>query len=550
MNDPLQAAFQLHKSGYLAEAEEKYRLLLASAPEHPRLLHFLGLVRHQRGDFIEAVRLIKDAISLVPTVPNWHANLGAALMASGEYPAAATAFRNAIRLDPTHGNAINNLGVVLKSLGELEEAIATLKTAIHLNPENRIAHSNYLFSITAHELLSPTDTLAEYRAWDLAHGRRESSFAVELWEPKDKLRIGYVSCDLYAHPVSAFITPLLRNHDPSRVEIYCYADVLNPDATTENVKKLVPNWRDIRRLSDQEAAEIVHRDRIDLLVDLGGHTAYNRLGVFAYRPAPVQATYLGYFGPTGMEAIDYWISDNELHPPHTEERTVETIYRLPRCWVAYEPPLVAPSPNQRMLGSPLTFASFNDATKLNEAVLRVWAAILGQCPRSRLHLQAKQFASSSICERIRRQLRDLGIGEHRVGFAGHGSLEDYFQRYHQVDIVLDPFPRTGGTTVADALWMGVPVVTLRGSRYASRIASSKLRGIGLGDWSAQSSEEYIATALQLARAPLLRAELRHTLRDHMRSSSLCDGHSLARAMEEAYFQMWAAKGQQALQSVS
>lgn len=550
MNELLQTATQLHQRGQLAAAAEQYVELRHRHPENPQLMFLLGTLHYQMGEFEESVCLLAQAIEKVPTDASWQTNLGAALVATRDYEGAQRAFETALKLNPTYANAATNLGVVLKSLGQIEEALTVQRDAVRLDPSSKITHSNYLFTLTAHELLSPADTLLEYQQWDRRHGREEVFTCVDRWESKSTLRIGYVSCDLYAHPVTRFLMPLLRNHDPDRVDVFVYADVQKADATTEQVKGLVPNWRDISRLSDPEAAALIQQDNIDILIDLGGHTAFNRLGVFAYRPAPVQATYLGYFGPTGMKAVDYWITDHELHPPDTEDASTEDIYRLSRCWVAYESPSMAPPPNRRFLGSPLTFASFNDVTKLSRQVLRTWATILLECPGSRLRLQAKQFADEGVRRRVTNTLEHLGVDKTRLQLVEHYGLSAYYKSYHGVDIVLDPFPRTGGTTVADALWMDVPVVTLTGRRYASRIATSKLRALNLGNWCAGSLIEYVNIALKLARSPMLRAEIRAGLRPHMRASSLCDGEGHARAMEEAYFDMWAKSNQRSAQSVT
>jgi protein O-GlcNAc transferase len=550
MNDLLHAATDLHRRGRLADAAVLYAELGQKHPENPTLMFLMGTLKYQLGETEEAVHLLRKAVARVPNEADWHANLGAALLARRDYNGAHRALLAARALAPAHPEALMNLSLVLKALGRIKEAAAFQLESVRSNPTDKNAHSNYLFTLSAHELLSPDETLLEYQRWDEAHGQQAALPKTDVWEPRSVLRIGYVSCDLYAHPVTRFLAPILRHHDPNRVAIFAYSDRERADSVTEQLKALTPNWRDIHHLSDRQAAERIRQDQIDILVDLGGHTAYNRLGIFAYRPAPVQATYLGYFGPTGMKAIDYWITDHELHPPDTTDASVEEIFRLPRCWVVYDSPEEAPPPNRRLLGSPLTFASYNDATKLNDDVLSTWATILLSCPDSRLRLQAKQFADGDVQSRVIETLARHGVDKTRLQFFGHDTLSAYYQSYHHVDIVLDPFPRTGGTTVADALWMGVPVVTMTGQRYASRIATSKLRAVNLGNWCAQSPEEYVNIAVKLAGSEMLRAELRAGLRTHIGSSSLCDGDGLVRALEEAYATMWARCRPQQTQSVT
>jgi predicted O-linked N-acetylglucosamine transferase (SPINDLY family) len=537
MHDLVHKALHHHQNGRLDEASQLYSCVLQEDPTNATVWHLLGLILYAQGKYNQAAAHIRKALANGTPEVDWYANLGGCLRATGEYAQAHDALTLALSLDPNHQDALNNMGIVLKSLGDIEGCIASLRRVIALNPHNTIAHSNLLFSLSAGELLSVEDTLNEYRAWDHQHGQREH-LPRRSTRQKTLLRIGYVSCDLHAHPVSRFLEPILRNHNDDVVTVFVYADVRRPDPTTETLKSLCKNWRSIHGIGDPEVAKLINEDEIDILIDLSGHTAYNRLGVFAYKAAPVQATYLGYFGPTGMSAIDYWITDHTLHPADTREQTQEIIYRLPRCWVAYSPPPEAPLPNVRMIDSPLTFASFNDATKLTTDVLNTWAEILKRLPNARLHLQAKQFQTPEICARFQAGFEARGVHQNRISFSPHTTIQDYFYQYHQTDIVLDPFPRTGGTTVADALWMGVPVVSLSGDRYVSRIATSKLHCLGLKGWACETKQAYIETAVHLAENSMLRAEFRRSLRAHVATSELCNGLGLTQALEEAYREIW------------
>jgi predicted O-linked N-acetylglucosamine transferase (SPINDLY family) len=387
--------------------------------------------------------------------------------------------------------------------------------------------------------------LEEQRAWDRVQGRagRLHRCAVRVREnhPERRLRIGYVSPDLHRHPVSYFFEPLLAAHDKTRFDVFCYANHPScySDDVTQRLQSLSGHWRSVLGRSDQELARIIHDDGIDILVDLAGHTYGNRLRAFTYRPAPVQATYLGFFAATGLEAMDYWVSDEVLHPLDTQEQAVEQIYRLPRCWVCYLPPAgapdVSPPPSRDVQ---VTFGSFNNLTKLSPEVIETWSQLLRQLEGSQLLVMDKPLGEIGTRQRLLEQFGGHGITADRLTLRSGAPFEQYLATYAEVDIALDPFPRTGGTTTAEALWMGVPVITLAGQRYVERISTSKLTAVGLQDLVASSREEYIRIALLLARNPSRRAELRGNLRDRMAKSPLCDAAGLANAMESAYESMW------------
>jgi predicted O-linked N-acetylglucosamine transferase (SPINDLY family) len=291
--------------------------------------------------------------------------------------------------------------------------------------------------------------------------------------------------------------------------------------------------------SDAELARLVSEDGIDILVDLAGHTADNRLRAFTYRLAPVQASYLGFFAGTGLAAMDYWITDEVLHPSDTAELSSETIYRLPRCWVCYQPselaPEVSPCPSS---GDQVVFGSFSNLSKLAPEVIQTWSQLLHKLPGSRLLLMARALRDPKIRALLEQKFASHGIPQERLLLRHGAPYDQYYATYAEVDIVLDPFPRTGGTTTAEALWMGVPVVTLAGQRYVERISASKLTALGLEDLIANSQEEYIETALSLANDQHRRTTLRANLRKRMAQSPLRDGGDLAREMESAYRSMW------------
>ncbi|HAN56139.1 MAG TPA: hypothetical protein DCQ77_08120, partial [Betaproteobacteria bacterium] len=341
--------------------------------------------------------------------------------------------------------------------------------------------------------------------------------------------------------VSFFFEPLLAAHDRTQFEIFCYASFSNDrsDAVSQRLRGLAEHWRLVGDKTDKGLARLIHEDGIDILVDLAGHTSGNRLKAFTYRAAPVQATYLGFFAATGLEAMDYWITDEVLHPLDTPELAREEICRLPRCWVCYQPSELAPSvsPSQNS-DDQIVFGSFQNLSKLTSELIETWSQLLQRLPGSRLLLMAKYLDDLQMRLLLIEKFASYGVKEDQLTFRESASYENYFATFAEVDIVLDSFPRTGGTTTAEALWMGVPVVTLAGQRYVERISASKLNAVGLQDMVAYSREEYIEKALSLAHDSGRRAELRGNLRERMAQSPLCDGVGLARAMESAYKAMW------------
>jgi predicted O-linked N-acetylglucosamine transferase (SPINDLY family) len=309
--------------------------------------------------------------------------------------------------------------------------------------------------------------------------------------------------------------------------------------TTQRLCGMAEHWRFAGSQSDAALARLIYEDGIDILVDLAGHTGGGQLGAFTFRPAPVQATYLGFFAGTGLAAMDYWITDEVLHPPDTPEQAVEEIYRLPRCWVCYRPPEdappVAPCPNT---DERVVLGSFNGLSKLSPALIETWSQLLHALPGSRLLLMDKHFRETATQVRLVKRFEAHGVASHRLVLRKGAPFREYLAAYATVDIVLDAFPRTGGTTTAEALWMGVPVVTLAGQRYVERISASKLASIGLTALITTSRQAYLERAIAMAHDPGLRAVLRTTLRDRMAGSPLCDASGLARAMEAAFESMW------------
>ena len=514
------------------------------SPDFPGAHNNRGNALVNLGRPYDALEAYERAIALDPEFANAHNNRGTALFNQGRLVEALAAYEWAVKLNPEHVNAHNNLGNVLGHLARLDEAEASYRRALELKPHYTAAHSNLLFMLAGRALLSPGQMLQEMREWDRVQGEvgRSNPMPERLSEDLSgrRLRVGYVSPDFRMHAVSFFFEPLLAAHDRSRFDIFCYdANVREKDAMTRRLRNLAGHWREVAGKTDMELARLVYDDQIDILVDLAGHTSGNSLGAFTYRPAPVQVTYLGFFAATGLEALDYWITDDVLHPGDTIEKTVETIYRLPRPSHCYLPPAeappVAPCPNG---DEHVVFGSFSNLSKLTPEVIETWSQLLNELPGSRLLLTTRHLGDPLTRQLLVDRFSEHDVPVERLLMRHSKQAVEWLATYAEVDIVLDPFPRTGTTTTAEALWMGLPVITLAGQRYVDRASTTLLAAIGLDELVTYSHEEYLAKALELAHDPETRAEFRGTLRERMAQSPLRDDKGLARAMEAAYGDMW------------
>lgn len=565
----------LRRAGQLDPAIAEYRRVIAAVPNNALALNNLAVALRDRGKLHESIAQWRRAIALKPDFVEALSNVGVALCEAGEFAEARDTCRAALQKNPLHAGATANLAIALRELGRLDEALATARRAIELKPELAAAHCNLgnilrdmgdiPGAIAACRLaadLAPTDAAihsvllyslyfdprcedgeiaAEHRRWVERHaaGLQPATTSRDKNAPQHRrLRIGYVSPDFRVHPVGRFLLPLLENHDRQKFEIYCYAGVVWPDDLTIRLQRHADAWRDIRELSDEEGAQLVREDQIDILIDLTMHMAGGRPLLFARKPAPVQATYLAYAGTMGMDAIEFRITDPHLDPPgHLATNFCERPIRLAKTYWCYQPPIdsipIAPLPANS--GKPITFGCLNNFSKVTDATLATWAEIMGQAARSRLLLHAP---AGSARERVLKILSGREIEADRVEFVERLALADYLQTYNAIDIALDPFPYVGGTTTCDALWMGVPVVTLRGRSPIARGGASILSNIRLSEWIADSRDAYIEIATKMAGNLQKLSDLRSGLRQRMAGSPLMDAKQFASDMEDAYRRMW------------
>jgi predicted O-linked N-acetylglucosamine transferase (SPINDLY family) len=449
-----------------------------------------------------------------------------------------------LQRQPELTSARYNLGVALQAQGKLVEARECYREVLRIKPDDRVAYSTYAGALIFEPSVDGAGLLAQHRRWAAHHASTRAKPAPHKNrpEPERKLRVGYVSPDFRAHAVAYFLEPILAAHDPAQVETVCYAEVPAPDRTTARLRALAGQWRDTFGLSDEQLAELIRRDEVDILVDLAGHTAGNRLLVFARKPAPVQVSYLGYPCTTGLTAIDYRLADAVTDPPDEPACYVETLVRLEGAFCCYAPPAGAPpvSPVPAQARGGITFGSLHKLEKLNAAVLDVWCRILHALPSSRI-LLSRNTLRGRCGERVLAAFQERGIEPNRV-VLHHAEPVDlqHLRIYNEIDIALDPFPWNGHTTACEALWMGVPVVALRGQRHSGRMVASVLNAVGLPEWIAGSPAEYCRVALSLAADLPELARLRAHLRARMCQSPLCDGAAFTWRLETAYREMWRA----------
>ncbi|MEO0373678.1 MAG: tetratricopeptide repeat protein [Cyanobacteria bacterium P01_A01_bin.17] len=510
--------------------------LLSQNPANAAAHCNLGSVYSDQGRFEDAIAHLRQAIQLEPDLTQAHINLGFALGVVGQVSGAITHCQQAIALEPDSASAYINLGFALTAQGRIPEAIASFQTLLKLEPDYHPAHSNFLYALN-YDASYSRDFIAEaHRCW----GEREQTKATILPSHSidQPLRIGYLSPDFRQHSVAYFIEPILKHHDRETFQIYCYANVAVPDADTERLKALGHLWRDVYALTDEQLADLIQDDHIDILIDLAGHTGSNRLPVFARQPAPIQVTYLGYPNTTGLTTMNYRITDAFADPPGLTERDyTETFIRLPECFLCYQPLSNAPPVNDlpALTTDRLTLGSCNNLAKLSPQVIECWAKILQALPKAQLLMKMRCLDDRPTQERFWRLFAQHDIPRERVQL--YGPLQDsaaHLAFYHRLDLALDPFPYNGTTTTCESLWMGVPVVTLVGQTHVSRVGLSLLSTVGLVDWAAYSSEAYIQRVVSAASDLAALTTLRSTLRSKMATSALCNAAGQTRAIERLF----------------
>jgi predicted O-linked N-acetylglucosamine transferase (SPINDLY family) len=522
------------------EAIQVYWNLLNLCPKRDYIYNNLGNALRMGGKPSEAVNVLRQAIDISPSDARIHSNLGFALSDLGHSDEAIAAQLKALEFDPKLGAAHNNLGFNFHVSGRIGESISCFNRALQLDPGNAEFHSNIVFAAHYDPGFDAKAILRVAQEWNQKHVvplRSKIQPHNNDCNPSRRLRIGYVSADLRDHVAGWFLAPLLKNHDPQKIEIFCYSNSDKIDGVTDHLRDLTARWRNIAHLSDEQAAAQIREDRIDVLVDLSMHSGLNRGLVFARKPAPVQVTWLAYPGTTGNEAIDYRLSDPYFDPPGTDEFYSEQTIRLPETYMCFnsrgnEEPI---SELPALRNGFVTFGGLNHAPKINADVIALWSRVLRAVDKSKLLLFAQ---SASAWDRMIAEFERNGIAAERIERVRRQPWANYLQLYHRVDVVLDTFPFNGGATSLDAFWMGVPVITLVGQTVAGRAGWSQLSNLKLTEFAAHNEDEFVQLAKKLASDLNRLSDLRRTLRPRMLASPLMDAPRFARNVEAAYREMW------------
>lgn len=561
-------------SGDAAEAERLYGRAIAHDPQYAEAYYFLGRMAERDERREEAIVHFQKAADLEPREVIYQFALGNALLSLRYFEEAAAAFAAGCALQPEYAEVqINhaaaliemnrreevrisleqlrerrpdiwqvhfNLGGIYREYGRIGEAVECYRRCLELMPDHPASRSNLLLIMNYGAGYTAREIFEQHKRFGEQFDRPYVVPQPDRTWPR-KLRIGYVSPDFRGHVVTYFIEPLLANHDREAFEIFCYHSHPEKDGTTDRLRGYADHWRDCETWSDAELDRRIREDRIDILVDLAGHTAESRLLAFATKPAPVQATYLGYPNSSGLSAIDYHITDAFADPPESDALSIERKARVPDTYFCYRPAPRTPEPGRYPARGPgtVSFGCFNNFAKISPAFITAAARVLKAVPGSRLLLKARPLSVASVVEGLRASFERLGVGPEQLDLRGWESgYRDHLRIYHEVDIALDSFPYNGATTTCEALWMGVPVVTLQGDRHAARMGSSLLHAMGLEDLIATDVDDYVKRSVALAADPSRIQALRQDLRGRMERSPLRDEVRFARKLEALYLSMW------------
>lgn len=503
-----------------------------------------GVACMRARQFDEAVESFQQAVKLNASLPEAHEILGQALMARHRTEEARKHLDEALRLRPNLAEAHHDLARLCVDEGLLAEAAIHFRAALAAN-DAPATLSNLLFLLHYLPETGPAAHFAEHRRWSerfeqplRTAGRPHANAA----SPNRRLRIGYVSPDFRDHPVASFIAPVLTLHRRENFEVFCYSNVEVPDAITGRLRLLADQWRDIAGRNPDAVAELVRQDGIDILVDLAGHTTNNSLLVFARKPAPVQVTWIGYPNTTGLDAMDYRLTDGFSDPPgQTEQWHAEKLVRLPKTFSCYEIPGESPAvgPLPALVSGQITFGCFNNFRKVSQPAIELWARLLCEMPTARLLMKSGGLDNPGTARRLRDQLVRAGVDAERIELDGvRLSKESHLALYNRVDLCLDPFPYNGTTTTCDALWMGVPVVTLAGKSHVARVGLSLVSHLGFPEWAVETPDAYVAKCRELTRDLPGLARLRLRLREQMRQSPICDAPRFVGYLEAAFRDLW------------
>jgi len=540
-----QLALIFSKLGESAKAVSLLERAIDIDSRRTRSMYMLACLIGDSERELEAIELYKKVIQTSPDLIEAHNNLGVIYKNTEQFELAIDRFRRVVKADPKSGFALSNLGNVLKDAGKMNKAVEMLARAVAAEPTLTSAYSNLLVSLNYLSEMDASSTFQRHLDWykHLPSQIRPDRFSFSRSpSEKKKLRIGYVSPDLHNHSVGYFVDSIFSHYDRDAYEVVAYYNNLRKDPIQSRFSELVDEWVWVEGLGDVALADRIYSDQIDILVDLAGHTANNRLAVFYQKPAPIQVTWLGYPNTTGLKQIDYRLSDAIADPVGiSDEFHSEKVWRLDKGFLCYTPlNLDASISELPALGDGgITFGSFNNLVKVSDEVVSAWAEILTKVPAARLLIKSRQLGNAMTRERLIKRFEQCGINAERLSLhAMLASREEHMSLYGQVDIALDTFPYNGTTTTCEAMWMGVPTLTLNGDRHASRVGASIMSRVGREDLVADSISDYIARAVSLSDDLNRLAEMRVNMRSVMKASSLCQPSAFCQTLEGAYRSMW------------
>ena len=519
-----------------------YDRAISLTPKSADIYNSRAVTQHEAGRYRDALASFSQAICLKPDFAVAYCNLGLTYKTLKTFDEALEFYEKAIFLQPDYAEAFNNRGVALQDLKRFDDALESFEAALDADASHFNAHSNLLFTMNYAPSLSIEQRLEEAKRF----GERVSGHAISKFTSwfgsleAEKLKVGFVSGDFRNHPVGYFLEGLLSKIKQSKFELFAYSTHLKEDDLTEKLKKHFTVWRSVANRNAHDAAKMIHADGLHILIDLAGHTAGNLLPAFAYKPAPVQASWLGYFATTGVSEIDYFIGDPYVAPDSERDHFVEDVMKLPETYLCFTPPQsavdVGPLPAYRNVF--ITFGCFNNLSKLNSDVVLLWSRILKAMDRSRLFLKSGQLGDPDIIRSTAEMFGLAGVAPERLMFEGPSDRRGYFEAFNRVDIALDPFPFPGGTTSVEGLWMGVPVITLRGDRFIAHNGETIAHNSGQSDWIADSEADYFDKAILFSSNLEKLSNLRSRLRSQILHAPLFDSERFARNFEDLLAVMW------------
>jgi protein O-GlcNAc transferase len=527
------------------EAASCYHKVMELTPMLAPPYYNLGIISEEKGQFTEAINLYQKALQLDPNFADVYNNMGNVMLKQDSLEQALKYYHRALVLNPDSVEAMVNLGNMLRDLGQPVEAEKCYRRSLAIRPDCSFCYENLLFLMQYNPRYDAQTIFSEHlkfaeqfeeplRSAILPHSNERTA--------DRRLKIGYVSPDFRRHPVASFIEPVIAVHNREQFEVFCYSDVRRQDEKTARIKGATDHWRDIPGLSDEKAAELIRKDGVDILVELAGHTAHNRLLLFARKPAPVQVSWIGYPATTGLSAMDYKIVDTYTDPPGmTEQFYTEELIRMPESFLCYLPesesPDVGPAPVLK--AGHVTFGSFNNFAKVSPEVIELWTKILTAIPGSRLLMKAKSLSDRSTRDYVMGLFLQRGMTAGRIDLLSwEPSTGGHLETYKRIDIGLDTFPYAGTTTTCEAGWMGVPVITLAGNTHASRVGASLLSNIGIPELIAKTPDEYLAMAVNLANDTKSLQRLHEGLRSMMMRSPLTDAKRFIIDLENSFRSIW------------